>query len=86
MRYNIEKTRGGRYSNMNYDTCIKKCIDYIEDNLNNKIELKELAEKVFLSKYHFHRVFHNIIGEPVAEYIRKRRLMEASNELCASGY
>jgi AraC-like DNA-binding protein len=66
---------------MNYDACIKKSIEYIEHNLNKKIELKELADKVFLSKYHFHRVFHASVGEPVAEYIRKRRLMEAANEL-----
>jgi AraC-like DNA-binding protein len=56
-------------------------MEYIEENLNKKIELKDLADKVFLSKYHFHRVFHAIAGEPVAEYIRKRRLMEAANEL-----
>jgi AraC-like DNA-binding protein len=66
---------------MNYDACIKKSIEYIEHNLNKKIELKELADKVFLSKYHFHRVFHASVGEPVAEYIRRRRLMEAANEL-----
>jgi AraC-like DNA-binding protein len=66
---------------MNYDACIKKSIEYIEHNLDKKIELKELADKVFLSKYYFHKVFHAIVGEPVAEYIRKRRLMEAANEL-----
>lgn len=66
---------------MNYNACIKKSIEYIEHNLNNKIELKELADKVFLSKYYFHRIFHTIVGEPVAEYIRSRRLMEAANEL-----
>lgn len=69
---------------MNYEACIKKSIEYIEDNLNKKIELEELAEKAFLSKYHFHRVFHGIIGEPVAEYIRKRRLTEAAKELTCS--
>lgn len=66
---------------MDYDACIKKSIEYIEDNLKMKIELKELADNVFLSKYHFHRVFHAVVGEPVAEYIRKRRLMEAAKEL-----
>lgn len=66
---------------MNYDACIKKSIEYIEHNLDKKIELKELADRVFLSKYHFHRIFHAAVGEPVAEYIRKRRLMGAANEL-----
>lgn len=66
---------------MNYDACIKKSIEFIENNLNNKIELKELAELVYLSKYHFHRLFRTTVGEPVAEYIRKKRLMEAAKEL-----
>ncbi|WP_238861270.1 MULTISPECIES: AraC family transcriptional regulator [unclassified Clostridium] len=66
---------------MNYEACIKKSIEYIENNLNKKIQLKELADKAFLSKYHFHRVFHSVVGEPVAEYIRKKRLEEAANEL-----
>lgn len=66
---------------MNYDACINKSIEYIEHNLNKKIELKSLAEKAFLSKCHFHRIFHAIVGEPVAEYIRKRKLMEAADEL-----
>jgi AraC-like DNA-binding protein len=66
---------------MNYDVCIKKSIEYIENNLNNKIELRELAEQVYLSKYHFHRLFRSSVGEPVAEYIRKRRLMEAAKDL-----
>jgi AraC family transcriptional regulator len=66
---------------MNYDACIKKSIEYIERNLNNKIGLKDIADKVFLSKYHFHRVFHAVVGESVAEYIRKRRLLKSANEL-----
>ncbi|MDD3224840.1 MAG: helix-turn-helix transcriptional regulator [Clostridium sp.] len=66
---------------MNYNASIKKSIKYINLNLTNKIELKDLADMAFLSKYHFHRIFHTVVGEPVAEYIRKRRLMASANEL-----
>lgn len=66
---------------MNYDACIKESIEYIEHNLGKKIELKDLADNAFLSKYHFHRIFHSVVGEPVAEYIRKRRLNKAADEL-----
>jgi AraC-like DNA-binding protein len=64
---------------MNYDAFIKKSIEYIESNLNKKIELKELADKVFISKYHFHRIFHAVVGEPVAESIRRKKLVEAAD-------
>lgn len=66
---------------MNYNACVRKSIEYIEHNLNSKIELADIAKKVFMSKYHFHRIFHAVVGEPVAEYIRRRRLTEAANEL-----
>lgn len=66
---------------MNYDACIKKSVEYIENNLDKEIELEDLADKAFLSKYHFHRVFHAVVGEPVAEYIRKKRLMKAATDL-----
>jgi len=66
---------------MNYDACIKKSIEFIEDNLDKKIELEDLADKAFLSKFHFHRKFHSATGEPVAEYIRKKRLYKASEDL-----
>ncbi|MBL4932228.1 helix-turn-helix transcriptional regulator [Clostridium paridis] len=69
---------------MEHDLCIRESIKYIENNLKEKIELKELADKAFLSKYHYHRIFHAIVGEPVAEYVRKRRLEEAANELISS--
>ncbi|MDD7793100.1 helix-turn-helix transcriptional regulator [Clostridium sp. 'White wine YQ'] len=69
---------------MDHDLCIKESIEYIENNLKGKIELKELADKAFLSKYHYHRIFHAIVGEPVAEYVRKRRLEEAANELIST--
>lgn len=69
---------------MNYNACINKSIEYIDHNLTNKIELKDLSDRVFLSKYHFHRIFHAVVGEPVAEYIRKRRLMEAAKELLST--
>jgi len=81
MSYTEKKIEGGSNFNMNYGTCIEKSIEYIERNLNKKIELEDLAEKAFLSKYHFHRVFHAIVGEPVGEYVRKRRLSEAASEL-----
>jgi AraC family transcriptional regulator len=71
---------------MNYDACIKKSVEYIEHNLDKKIELEDLADKAFLSKYHFHRIFHAVVGEPVAEYIRKRRLMKAANDLLCTEY
>jgi AraC-like DNA-binding protein len=66
---------------MNKVKSIQESIDYIELCLKEDINLEKLAQKAFLSKYHYHRLFHSIVGEPVMEYVRKRRLSEAANEL-----
>ena len=66
---------------MNYNEKIQTTIEYIEDNLNEKISLEDLAKQTFLSKYHYHRLFHALVGETVMEYVRKRRLTEAAKEL-----
>lgn len=66
---------------MNYYEKIQNSLDYIENNLKNEISLDILAEKSFLSKYYFHRVFAALTGETVMTYIRKRRLGLAIKEM-----
>ena len=66
---------------MEYFERIEKSIDYIESNLRNRIVLDDIAETACLSKYHFHRLFSAIVGETSGDYIRKRRLTEASKLL-----
>lgn len=66
---------------MDYIDRIQESIEYIENNLSEKILLEDIAKAAYLSKYYYHRVFHNIAGEPVMEYVRKRRLAEAAKEL-----
>jgi len=69
---------------MEHSKVIQQSIDYIEENLKEKISLEDLARRSYLSKYYFHRVFHQLVGETVMEYIRKRRLTEAAEELTES--
>lgn len=66
---------------MDYRERIQTSIEYIENNLSEKLLLENLAKQNFLSKYHYHRVFHELVGETVMAYIRKRRLTEAAREL-----
>lgn len=66
---------------MDYYSKIQKSIDYIEDNLKEKITIEDLARISFFSVFHFHRIFHAVVGDPVMEYIRKRRLSNAAQDL-----
>jgi len=66
---------------MDYIICMEKSIDYIEENIMSKISLKEVADVVGFSEYHFHRIFKAVTGDCLKEYIRKRRLTQASLDL-----
>jgi AraC family transcriptional regulator len=66
---------------MDYEDCIQRTLDYIEENLQGRISLEELAELACFSPFHYHRVFHFLVGESVMDYVRKRRLTHAAIRL-----
>ncbi|KAB2327930.1 AraC family transcriptional regulator [Cytobacillus depressus] len=66
---------------MDYIVCIQRTLDYIEENLHEQITLEKLAEIACFSPFHYHRVFQAIVGESVMDYVRKRRLTNASERL-----
>ncbi|WP_234998485.1 AraC family transcriptional regulator [Salirhabdus sp. Marseille-P4669] len=60
---------------------INECIRFIEEHLEKKLEIQEIADLFGTSKFHFQRMFLMITGYTVAEYIRNRRLTMAAQEL-----
>ena len=66
---------------MNYISDIQKAIDYIEENLEEKINYENIAKQIGMSSYYFHRMFSAIIGVSPTEYIRNRRLTCAAEDL-----
>jgi len=56
-------------------------LDYIEANLAGVIEMDVAARGACCSAYHFTRMFSFIVGVPISEYIRRRRLTLAGFEL-----
>lgn len=60
---------------------MKNAIDYIEDNLDAEIEYIRVAQIALTSQYHFQRMFAFLIGVPLSEYIRRRRLTLAAFDL-----
>lgn len=61
---------------------IIKSIEYMENNLMEKISFKEAAESVYMSSFIYHRTFKIFTGLTPNEYIRNRRLSMAGEELC----
>lgn len=62
----------------------RKSIDYLEESLEDKTEVEKAAQTALMSKYHYQRMFHMITGVTVADYVRKRRLTMAAQELASS--
>lgn len=60
---------------------MEEVIRYIEENITSDLDYYELAAKMNLSVYEFRRIFSFIVGCPISEYIRKRRLSLAALEI-----
>lgn len=75
------RTGKGNDAALNYSTDIKRCIEFIESNVKEKLTIEMISQHVGYSLYHFCRVFQICMGVPVMEYVRKRRLSIASTEL-----
>lgn len=68
----------------NYEFIVKKSIMYIEEHLHEPLTLEDIARQSNFSKFHFHRIFQKLAGMTITEYIRMRRLANASAALLYS--
>ncbi len=68
---------------MNFEY-LNKMIQYIEENLTEEIDYKKLAQIVGVSEYSLQRIFIFLTNISISEYIRKRRLSRAFEELKTS--
>lgn len=69
---------------MNYYDQLNKVIDEIEMKLTEEINYKELAKIIGTSSYTLQRIFAFLTGITLTEYIRKRRLSKAGEELLST--
>ena len=63
---------------------IETVIDYIENHLDEKLNLNIIAEAVHYSKYHLHRMFADTTGMTIHDYVQRRQLTEAAKLLVFS--
>lgn len=64
-----------------YQERILKVLLYIQNNLYEPLSLEELAEIACFSPFHFHRIFRGMVGETLAEHIRRLRLERSAQLL-----
>ena len=64
-----------------YFEMTQKAVDYIEEHLDERIQVYDLARISLCSEAHFSRIFRAIVGLSVMDYMRGRRLSLAAREL-----
>ena len=60
------------------DPKIQQALSYINENFRRPLTVEALAEQVYMSPYHFMRLFKAQTGSTVHAYIRQKRLMTAA--------
>lgn len=60
---------------------MQKAIDYMEEHLTDKITIEGIAKQANVSSFHFQRIFMILTDMSVGDYLRRRRLTLAAQEL-----
>lgn len=64
-----------------YEARLRRVLVYIYDNLDGDLSLDRLSDVACMSRFHWHRIFHAMTGETLAEAARRLRLLKAANAL-----
>ncbi|MDR0862022.1 MAG: AraC family transcriptional regulator [Oscillospiraceae bacterium] len=64
---------------------LNAAVEYIERELDGKIEYEQLAKIARCSEYHFQRMFGYMAGVTLSEYIRRRRMSRAAADMRSGG-
>lgn len=61
-------------------------VKYIRDNLSDNLTIDQLADKVYLSPSHFHKLFKNTLGESPVTFLIKERINLAKKMIRRENY
>ena len=54
---------------------------YIDENFHESIDLEEISQRAFFSRYHFHRLFTKIYRRTPHQYLTRKRIERAKDML-----
>ena len=66
---------------MEWLTCIRTAIDFMENHLEDNISVQDVADQVYLSPFFLQKGFSLMTGYGIGEYFRNRRLYQAALDL-----
>lgn len=68
---------------MDWLDSMNKAVEYLEANITEKLDIEKVAKIALSSTFHFQRMYHMITGVTIDEYIRRRRLTLAAQDIIA---
>lgn len=60
------------------DSKVQNAINYINEHFTEEISLDEISRNTFISKHHLCRIFKQVTGYTVGEYVNHKRLIQIS--------
>ena len=66
---------------MDWLNAMNNAVEYMEANITEKLDIEKVAKIALSSTFHFQRMYHMITGVTIAEYIRRRRLTLAAQDI-----
>jgi AraC family transcriptional regulator len=70
-------------SRSEYEIRMHRVLAYIDEHLDESLDLATLAEVAHFSSFHFHRLFSAWMDETFGEYLRRRRVEVAAKRLAS---
>lgn len=67
--------------NQQHVSRINDVLFYIHQDISQELAGRELAKIAAYSEQHFHRIFKQVVGESIHQYIRRTRMEYAANQL-----
>ncbi|WP_436859273.1 helix-turn-helix domain-containing protein [Citrobacter tructae] len=69
---------------MNTGAFINDLLDWIDNNLDSRLDINTVSRRAGYSKWHLQRIFKEHTGYPLAEYIRSQKLQKSVERLTYS--
>lgn len=71
---------GGVFTMESWES-IQQTLDFIENNLSEKIGIEQLSQIACLSPFYYQRLFRRLVSKPIMEYVKLRRVANAAEAL-----
>ncbi len=69
---------------MSSNTFIRDLLDWIDSNIEGRLDLNTVSERAGYSRWHLQRMFKAHTGYPLGEYIRRQKLKKSADRLTSS--